>query len=152
MEQKTKIFAEEAKQDLLITRVFDLPVELVYKAYTEKELIEQWMGTNVIELESRRHGSYKFETSQNGNTVFSAHGSIHDLIENKEIIRTFEMSNSNIGVQLEIISFESVNSEQSKLNIQIIYKSEAHRAEQLKLPFEFGLNMAHNRLEEIIKK
>ena len=44
MEQKTNINALEGKQDLTITREFDLPVELVYKAYTEAEFIAQWMG------------------------------------------------------------------------------------------------------------
>jgi hypothetical protein len=39
----------------------------------------------------------------------------------------------------------------SKLSIHIIYKSEKHRAEQLKLPFAGGLNMAHDRLEKILK-
>lgn len=152
MEQKTKIFAEEAKQDLMITREFDIPVELVYKAYTESEFIEQWMGTKVIKLDCRNHGSYRFETSHNGKVMFSANGTIHEIKENKEIIRTFEMENSNIGVQLEILSFESINNDKSRLKIQIIYKSEANRAEQLKLPFAFGLNMAHEKLEEVFKK
>ena len=44
MELKTKINAENGKQDLTITREFDLPVELLFKAHTEPELIEQWMS------------------------------------------------------------------------------------------------------------
>ena len=46
MEKKTTVTAEEGKQDLTITRTFDLPVDLLFKAYTETELLEQWMGTN----------------------------------------------------------------------------------------------------------
>ena len=40
MEQKTNVIAEEGKQEILITRDFDLPVELLFKAYTEPEFIE----------------------------------------------------------------------------------------------------------------
>ncbi|MCB9250843.1 MAG: SRPBCC domain-containing protein [Flavobacteriales bacterium] len=150
MVQKTKIKAEEGKQELIITREFDLPLDLLFKAYTEAELIEQWMGTKVIKLENKNHGSYQFETSYNGNVVFKANGTIHEVLHNKKITRTFEIENMPIGVQLEFLEFEKLTENTSKLTIQIIYKSEKHRAEQLKLPFANGLNMAHNRLQEIL--
>lgn len=150
MEQKTKIKADNGKQDLFITREFELPVELLFKAYTESEFIEQWMGTKVLKLESKKHGSYQFETSYNGNVVFKANGTIHEVLHNKNIVRTFEIENMPIGVQLEFLEFEQLTHDISKLTIQIIYKSEKHRAEQLKLPFANGLNMAHNRLQEIL--
>jgi uncharacterized protein YndB with AHSA1/START domain len=63
MEPKTKISAEDGRQELLITREFDLPLELLFKAYKEPELGEQWMGTKVLKLENKRHGSYQFETT-----------------------------------------------------------------------------------------
>jgi len=151
MEQKTKINAEEGKQELIIIREFDLPVELLYKAYTESELVEQWMGTKVVKFENRNHGCYQFETSHNGNVVFKANGTIHQVLPNQKIVRTFEMENMQIGVQLEFLDFEKLTNDTSKLTIQIIYKSEKHRAEQMKLPFASGLNMAHNRLQEILK-
>lgn len=149
MEHKTKINAEEGKQDLTITRNFDLSVELLFKAYSEAELVEQWMGTKVIKLENKNHGGYQFETSYNGNVVFKANGTIHEVVPNQKIIRTFEMGNVPIGVQLEFLEFEKLTDATSKLTIHIIYKSEKHRAEQLKLPFAYGLNMAHDRLQEI---
>jgi uncharacterized protein YndB with AHSA1/START domain len=150
MEQKTKINAEEGKQELVITREFDLPVELLFKAYSEAELVEQWMGTKVVKLESRNHGTYQFETSYNGNVVFKANGTIHTFLPNQKIIRTFEMENMSIGVQLEFLEFEKLTDDTSKLTMQIIYKSEKHRADQLKLPFAYGINTAHDRIQEIL--
>ena len=41
MERKTKINAEDGTQELVITREFDLPLELLFKAYAEPELVEQ---------------------------------------------------------------------------------------------------------------
>lgn len=150
MEQKTKINAEDGRQELVITREFDLPLELLFKAYSEPELVEQWMGTKVIKLENKNHGSYQFETSYNGNVVFKANGTIHEFSPNQKIIRTFEMEDMPIGVQLEYLEFEKLTDDTSKLTMQIIYKSEKHRAEQLKLPFAFGINKAHDKLQEII--
>lgn len=152
MEQKTKIVAEEGKQELTIVREFDLPLELLFKAYEEPELVEQWMGTKVLKLDNKKHGSYAFETSHNGNVVFRANGTIHEFVSNQKIIRTFEMENMSIGAQLEFLEFEKLTDDTSKLTIQIIYRSEQHRAEQLKLPFAYGLNMAHNKLQEIVNR
>lgn len=149
MEQKTQIDAIAGRQELVITRTFDLPVELLFEAFTEARHIEQWMGTKVIKLESKNHGSYQFETSYNGNVVFKANGTIHEVLPNQKITRTFEIENLLVGVQLEFLEFEQITDRTSKLTMQIIYKSEQHRAEQLKLPFANGLNMAHNRLQEM---
>ncbi len=81
MENKTKIHAEDNRQDLVITREFDLPVELLFKAYVEPEIVEQWMGTKVLKLENKKYGGWEFETSDaNGNVVFKANGVIHDFV------------------------------------------------------------------------
>lgn len=80
MVQKTKVNAPEGKQELTIIRDFDLPVVLVYKAYTEAEFVAQWMGTTVLKLENRNHGSYAFETSHEGQVMFKANGTIHKVI------------------------------------------------------------------------
>lgn len=153
MERKTKINAEEGKQDLTITREFDLPMELLFKAYEEPEIIEQWMGTKVLKLENKRHGSYEYETSDaKGNVVFKANGTIHEFVPNQKIVKTFEMENASFGVQLEIIEFEKLTDDTSRLTIHSIYESGALRDKMLQLPFAYGINMAHNRLQEIIGK
>lgn len=151
MERKTKINAEDDKQDLVITREFELPVELLFKAYTEPDLVEQWMGTKVLKLESKKHGSWQFETSDDkGNIVFQANGVIHEFVPNEKIIRTFEMENTPFPPQLEFLEFEQLTEDTSKLTMQIVYRSVAYRDQMLKLPFAQGINMAHNRLQQII--
>ena len=153
MERKTKVNAEDGKQDLIITREFDLPVELLFKAYEEAEIVEQWMGTKVLKLESKKQGSYAFETSDGkGNVVFKAYGAIHEFIPEQKIIRTFEMDNMPFGVQLEIYNFEKITEDTSKLTMHVIYESVAQRDQVLKLPFAQGINFAHNRLEEVVGK
>ena len=153
MEQKTKIHAEDGKQDLVITREFDLPLELLFKAYAEAGIIEQWMGTKVLKLESKKHGSYQYETKDDkGNVVFKANGTIHEFTPNRKITRTFEMENAPFGVQLEICAFEKLTDDTCKLNMHVIYESPELRDQVLKLPFTYGINMAHNRIEEIARK
>jgi uncharacterized protein YndB with AHSA1/START domain len=152
MERKTKIKAEDGKQELRITREFDLPLELLFKAYAEPEIVAQWMGTNVLKLESKKHGSYQFETTDPFGNKHGFNGTIHEFIPNQKITRTFEMENSPFPVQLEFLEFEALTTDTSKLSIQMIFRSEDVRNQILKLPFAQGLNMAHNRLEEVVKK
>jgi len=152
MERKTIIHAEDGKQELMITREFDLPLELLFKAYEEAELVEQWMGTKVLKLENKKHGSYQFETTDPRGNKHGFNGTIHEFVPNKKITRTFEMENTPFAVQLEFLEFEPLSDETSKLTMHVVYKSVALRDQMLQLPFAQGINMAHNRIQEIVSK
>jgi len=153
MEQKTKINAEDGKQEMVITREFDLPLELLFKAHVEPEIVEQWMGSKVLKMESKKHGSYQLQkTDAQGTVLFGAHGVIHEFSPNRKIIRTFEMENTPFGVQLEIYEFEKLTDDTSRLNMHVIYESVAQRDQVLQLPFAQGLNMAHNQLQNVVNK
>ena len=153
MELKTKIHAEDGKQDMQIIREFDIPLELLFKAYEEADIFEQWMGTKVLKMESKKHGSYEFATSDDkGNVVFKAGGVIHEFVLNHKITRTFEMENAPFGAQLEFLEFEKLTDDTSRLRIHIVYRSVALRDQLLQLPFAKGLSMAHDRLQNVVNK
>ena len=153
MELKTKIHAENGQHDLVITREFDLPLDLLFKAYEEPELVEQWMGTKVLKLDNKKQGGYQFETSDaKGNVVFKANGTIHEFVPNQKITRTFEMENAPFDVQLEFLEFEQLSGDTSKLTMHVVYRSVALRDQMLQLPFAQGINMAHNRLQNIVNQ
>src|ERR1700733_13721355 len=109
MELKTKINAEEGKQDLVITREFDLPLELLFKAYIDPEIVEQWMGTKVLKLENKKHGSWQFETTDAKGNKYGFNGVIHEFVPNEKITRTFEFEDKPFGIQLEFLEFERLN-------------------------------------------
>jgi uncharacterized protein YndB with AHSA1/START domain len=158
MERKTKILAEDGKQDLTITREFDLPLDLLFKAHTEPDIFEQWMSheygtTKVLKLEGKKHGGWQFQTTDAaGNVLFSANGVFHEFLPDQTIIRTSEMENTPFPVTLEFLEFEKLTDDTSKLTMHIVYKTAAYRDQHLEMPFEYGLNMAHNRLQDIVSK
>src|SRR4030095_2941595 len=152
MEQKTKINSEDGKQELVIKREFDLPVELLFKAYVEPDIVEQWMGTKVLKLESKKHGSYQFETTDAKGNKHGFNGAIHEFVPNRKITRTFEMENTPFGVQLEVYEFEQLTADTSKLAMHVVYESVTQRDQVLQLPFAQGINMAHNRIQHILSK
>ncbi len=155
---KTQVKADDQTAQIHITREFDLPIELLFKAYTDASLFEQWMGTKVIKFDIVPHGGYRFETCDNdGNVLFSANGTIHEVLHNERITRTFEtclpagkVENSSFPVQLEFLEFESISTNTSKLKMQILFRSIEFRNQLMQMPFAQGLNHAHNQLQEII--
>ncbi|MBG9377810.1 SRPBCC domain-containing protein [Panacibacter sp. DH6] len=152
MEMKTQIHAEENRQELTITRIFELPVELLFKAYEDAEIVAQWMNTKVLILDCRNYGSYRFETTDPKGNKHYFSGAIHAFKQNESIIRTFEMEQTPFDVSLEFLAFEALTEETSKLTMHVIYKSVYMRNEILKLPFAQGINWAHNRIQDIMTK
>ncbi|WP_207513872.1 SRPBCC domain-containing protein [Longitalea luteola] len=158
MERKTKVNAEEGKHDIHISREFDLPVDLLFKAHVDPEIFEQWMSheygtTKVLKLECKNHGGWQFQTvDAQGNVLFQANGVIHEFVQDQKITRTFEMNNTPFAVQLEFLEFVKLGDDTSKLNMQIVFKTVELRDQLLKQPFAMGLNMAHNRLQEVVGK
>ncbi len=152
MEQKTKIHAEDGKQEVVITREFELPLELLFKAFSEPGIIEEWMGTKVLKHEGQKHGSYQLETTDPKGNKYKFNGTIHEFTPNHKIIRTFEFENMPFGVQLEILKFEKLTDDSSKLHMHVLYESNAQRDQVLKMGMAPGINMAHNRLQEVVSK
>lgn len=157
MEQKTKLHAEDGKQEIVVTREFDLPLELLFKAHEDPELMEQWMSlgistTKVVMQENKKYGLWRYETSQDGKVVYSSSGAILEFVPNEKITRSFEMENAPFPVQLEFMEFEKLTDKTSKLTMQMVFKSVAVRDQLLKMPFAQGINLAHNKLQEILLK
>jgi uncharacterized protein YndB with AHSA1/START domain len=152
MERKTKIDAQDGKQELVITREFELPLELLFRAFAEPEIVAEWMGTKVLKMESKTHGSYQLETTDPKGNKYSFSGVIHEFSPNRKITRTFEMANMPFGVQLEFLEFEKLTDDTCRLNMHVIYESAEKRDQVLKMGMPMGINMAHNRLEEALRK
>ena len=158
MELKTKVAAEDGKHDLLITREFDLPVELLFKAYVDPEIIVQWKTppnttAKILKSAMGKHGSYQMQISDaDGKVLAVTHGVIHDLIPGQKIIRTFQVEGAPMGVQLEVYDFEKLTDDTSKLNMHVIYETVAKRDMVLKSPASQNMDSSFNRLEELMGK
>jgi uncharacterized protein YndB with AHSA1/START domain len=137
----------------MITREFDLPVDLLYQAHTDPDIIAQWMGTKVMYFDGQTNGCWRYETTnEKGQLMFAAQGVYHEVTPSHRIVRTFKMDHPDFDVQLEFLDFSSLSEETSLLRMQIIYRSVAHRENQLKLPFAYGINMAHDALQAVVEK
>ncbi len=156
MSHKLKFDAAEGSQEFFITREFDFPVELLFKAHVDSEMIVQWkmMPNTTAKVTGgiKKHGGYQLEaTNAEGNVIFRNHGVVHELIENEKMIRTFEVENAPFGVQFEIYDFEKLTDNTSKLKMHVIFESNALRDDVLtKMPAD-SLERVYNKLDELAK-
>lgn len=155
----TKIAAEPGKQEIIITREFDAPRELVFKAFTDQLLYVQWIGprgltTTIETFEPRNGGSWRFiQKDANGNE-FAFHGVNHEVLSPERIIGTFEFEGlpEKGHVLLETSRFEELPNNRTKLVSQSVFQSVADRDGMIQSGMEEGVNDSYDRLDELLKK
>ncbi len=158
---QAKITAEAGKQEFFITREFEAPRELVFKAFSEPELIKQWLGPDnmtmeIDKLDNRSGGSYRFLHSDcgGGENIYAFNGVIHEVAEPVRIIRTFEFEGlpERGHVSLEFLTLEALPGNRTRLNIQSVFKSVADRDGMLNSGMEGGMNSGFRKLDELFAK
>ena len=156
---KTTITAEPGKQELFITREFDAPRELVFKAYTNEEIYAQWLGPNGLEtwfevFEPASGGKYKFVQKDKDGNEFAFHGVTHEVLLNERIIGTFEFDGlpESGHVVLETTRFESLPGNRTRVSSQSVFQSVADRDGMVQSGMEHGVVEGYERLDEILEK
>jgi uncharacterized protein YndB with AHSA1/START domain len=154
---KTTITAEPGKQELFIMREFDAPKELVFKAYTDKEIYAQWLGPNGLEtwfevFEPVSGGKYKFVQKDKDGNEFAFHGVTHEVLLNERIIGTFEFDGlpESGHVVLETTRFESLPGNRTRVSSQSVFQSVADRDGMVQSGMEHGVVEGYERLDEIL--
>ena len=156
---KTTIIAEPGKQEMLITREFDAPRELVFKAFTDPELYVQWLGPRRLTMmldtfEPRNGGRWRYIHKDQSGNEFGFHGVYHEVLAPKRIIDTFEFEGlPEAGhVCLETLTLKELPGGRTRLTAQSVFQSVADRDGALQSGMEEGLNDSHERLTELLEK
>ncbi len=154
----TVITAEPGKQELFITREFDAPRELVFKAHTDPELFVQWLGPRGYEMtldtfEPYSGGSYRYIHKDKDGNEFGFHGVFHEISE-ELMIQTFEFEGlpERGHVTLDTMRLEKLPGDRTRITIQSVYQSVSDRDGMIQSGMERGLNEGHERLDELLEK
>jgi uncharacterized protein YndB with AHSA1/START domain len=156
---KTKITAEPGKQEIIIEREFDVPRELVFKAFTDPKLYVQWLGpreltTTLETFEPGNGGSWRYIQKDADGNEYSFHGVNHEVLSPERIIGTFEFEGlpEKGHVILETARFEELSGNRTKLTSQSVFQSVVDRDGMLQSGMEEGVNDSYNRLDELLEK
>jgi uncharacterized protein YndB with AHSA1/START domain len=151
-----KVVAEPGTQQIVLTRSFDAPRDLVFKAFTDPEAVASWWGqrdsdTVVDELEARPGGRWRFvERSGDGNE-HGFHGVYHDAVAPERIVYTFEWEGLPGHVLLETITFEEQDG-RTRMTDTSVFQSVSDRDGMLQSGMESGAAESFDRLDEFLAK
>jgi uncharacterized protein YndB with AHSA1/START domain len=153
----TTITVEPGKQELFITREFDAPRELVYRAHTDPNLYCRWLGPRGYEMiletfEPVSGGRYRYiHKDQNGNE-YGFHGVFHEISE-ELMIQTFEFEGlpERGHVILDTMRLAELPGGRTRITIQSVYQSVEDRDGMVQAGMERGVTEGYERLDEILE-
>jgi uncharacterized protein YndB with AHSA1/START domain len=153
---KTTITAEPGKQELFITREFDAPRELVYRAHTDPDLYARWLGPRGYEMtletfEPVSGGRYRYIHKDQDGNEFAFHGVFHEMSQ-ELMIQTFEFEGlpERGHVILDTMRLEDLPGNRTRITIQSVYQSVEDRDGMIQSGMERGVNEGYERLDEIL--
>jgi uncharacterized protein YndB with AHSA1/START domain len=159
MKKETRITAESGKQEIFITREFDAPRELVFRAHTDPELYTQWLGPRgftmtLDKFEPRNGGAWRYFHVDKEGTEYGFHGVYHEVLAPNRIISTFEYEGlpETGHVILSTATFEELPGQRTRLTSQSVFQSVADRDGMIQSGMERGVNEGYERLDEILAK
>jgi uncharacterized protein YndB with AHSA1/START domain len=158
MSNKTEIKAEPGKQELYIVREFEAPRELLFRAYTEADLYEKWVGPkemkmSVEKMDAVAGGSFRFVHERDGHK-YTFFGVYHDVTEPERIIGTFEFDGlpERGHVIMGTTKFEELPNGRSRLIHQSVFQSVQDRDGMIASGMERGVSDGYEKLDVLLEK
>lgn len=152
---KLNLVAEPGKHDIHMSREFDAPRELVFKAFTDPALISQWWGprsltTLVDRMEVKPGGSWRYVQHEADGSEYGFHGVYHDVSSPERLIFTFEFEGLPGHVLLETVTFEERNGKTLMKDLTV-FQSVEDRDGMIQAGMEGGAEESWDRLAELIR-
>jgi len=153
---KTEYVIEPGKQEITITRVFDAPRELVFKAYTDPQLFVQWWGprryeTKIDKLDVRPGGLWRVVHRADDGSEHGFRGVHHDVVAPERIVATFEYEGVPGHVLLGTTTFEPLGNK-TRLVQQSVFQSVADRDGMVASGMQEGSDDSMDRLAELLER
>lgn len=150
----TAIAVDPSLPTIVIVREFDAPRERVFRAYTDPELVVQWLGPRrltmkIEEYDARTHGSYRFLHIEGDGTEHGFHGTFHEVRQDERIVQTFTWDGEPDGVSLDTAVFEELGGRTRVTTTSLVGSMEA-RDGILASGMEGGLTEGYERLDELL--
>ena len=152
---ETEFVIEPGRQDIVITRVFDAPREVVFKALTDPNLIPSWWGparyeTTVDRADVRPGGQWRYVSRDADGTEYGFRGVYHDIVAPDRVVQTFEFEGMPGHVSLETATLEEVDGKTRYVGVSV-FQSVADRDGMAQSGMEEGASESFDRLAEIIQ-
>ena len=153
---KTKIIAPSGVPQVVITREFDAPRELLYRAFTDPALIVQWLGprrlTMTVErLDVRHGGEWRYIHRDADGNEYGFHGVFHGTPSPDGIVRSFEFEGAPGHVSLETATFEE-HGGRTLVRQNAVFQTVEDRDLLVRSGMEQGVNEGMERLDDLVAR
>jgi uncharacterized protein YndB with AHSA1/START domain len=154
---KTQIIAEPGMPQIVITREFDAPRSVIFRAYTDPELVVQWLGPRrltmtVDRFEVRDGGTWRYIHRDVDGNEYGFHGVFHGAPSPENgIVQTFEFEGAPGHVSLETLTFEEHDSK-TLVRTNVVFQSVTDRDAAIASGMEEGLSDGYERLDELLAR
>jgi uncharacterized protein YndB with AHSA1/START domain len=154
---ETQIIAEPGMPQIVITREFDAPRELLYRAYTDPELLVQWLGPRRMTMTVDRYdirdgGSWRYIHRDADGNQYGFHGVFHGAPSPENgIVQTFEFEGAPGHVSLETLTLEERGGK-TLVRTNDVFQSVEDRDAAIASGMEEGINESMERLDELLAR
>jgi uncharacterized protein YndB with AHSA1/START domain len=143
-------------REVVMTRIFDAPRELVFKAHTDPDLIPQWWGlrnnTTIVEkMDVRPGGTWRFIQRDADGNEFAFNGEYREIIPPERLVNTFEYEGLPGHIILDTSIFEELSEDKTKLTAISLFETIQDRDGMLNSGMEGGSNESWDRLTELLR-
>ncbi len=140
-------------EQILITREFDAPKHLVYKAWTTPELVKRWWSAKrgemtVAEIDLRVGGAWRYAMVTDDGLEVAFHGEYREVVPNERIVSTEVYEGMPEGEALNTLTLTEAD-ERTTLEIVVQHTSKEHRDAHIESGMEDGLQDALDLVEEV---
>lgn len=152
---ETRIVADPALPTIVISREFDAPPDRVFRAYTDPDLLAQWLGPRRLTMridrfDARSNGSYRYVHVDEDGTEYGFHGVFHEVRPNERIVQTFTYEGFPDGVSLETARFEDLGGGRTRVIGTSVVDSIEARDAMIASGMETGVVEGYERLDELL--
>ncbi len=153
---KTQITAAPGSPQITITREFDAPRDLVFRAHTDPQLLPQWLGPRDLTLtvdryDARDAGTWRYVHSDAQGNEYGFHGVFHGTPTPDGIVQTFEYEGAPGHVKLDTTTLEPRDG-RTLVRTVSVFQSVEDRDAMIAADMERGTRDSGDRLEELLAK
>ncbi|MEU8793188.1 SRPBCC family protein [Streptomyces sp. NPDC048643] len=151
---ETQIEADPALPTIVITREFDASPDRVFRAYTDPDLVVQWLGPRRLEMrideyDARSGGAYRYVHREDDGTEYGFRGVFHEVRPDERIVQTFAYDGFPDSVSLEKAVFEDLGGRTRVTTTSVMESVEARDA-IIKSGMQDGVRQGYERLDELL--
>ncbi len=153
---KTQFTAEPGIPQIISEREFDAPRELLFRAWTEPDLLKQWLGPRNLTMEIDRYdvrdgGTWRYVHRDDEGNEYAFHGVFHGDPSPEGMVQTFEYEGYPGHVSLDTLTFEERDGK-TIVRTNTVFQSVEARDGMMQSGMEYGVDDGYDRLDELIAK